>query len=257
MHNTEIQQSFDRTAEYYGCRLPPYVAELFSRIASLLDFDEETKILDLGCGQGEVSGGLSGYIGSAVGLDFSPKMLELAHKDNKITYVQHDINAAPYVAETEFDHFFIGRAIQWIHAKNLQMTIDTNLRKGGAVAILGTDWAKETQWLGAYREVRRRYGQGRRRPDAREPGRPLERYGRAKLASMGVEPVERLVRKYPLCLTVEDLLKNVLSYVFVENIDKLRNDLFGGLSDFLAPDNTLVATIENWALIYKRAEASG
>lgn len=80
-YNGELQAAiWDRVAEDYHKRtLPEYETNDFLKlITDVVVPDRSTTALDIGCGTGSYSLALAKRIGSAVGVDVSPKMIRLA-----------------------------------------------------------------------------------------------------------------------------------------------------------------------------------
>jgi ubiquinone/menaquinone biosynthesis C-methylase UbiE len=73
---------FDEAADFYRFRTP-YNKNIFPQIAKALDCTSSTIILDLACGDGPLSHGISLYVGRVVALDSSAAMLAKARKAPK------------------------------------------------------------------------------------------------------------------------------------------------------------------------------
>lgn len=74
------------------------------------------KILDLGCGSGELYKELSWDFEKYIGLDFAPGMLELHPKSDKITLIEGNFNdkkTFELLAQEDFEYIFSSSALQW------------------------------------------------------------------------------------------------------------------------------------------------
>lgn len=74
------------------------------------------KILDLGCGSGELYKELSWDYEKFTGLDFAPGMLELHPRSEKITLIEGDFNEKKtfeLLAQEDFEYIFSSSALQW------------------------------------------------------------------------------------------------------------------------------------------------
>ena len=75
---------FKGTAEYYAQYRRPYPRQLLADIVSYYGLDGKGRLLDVGCGTGELTLPLSKYFQKTVGVDPSPDMLaEAKHKAQK------------------------------------------------------------------------------------------------------------------------------------------------------------------------------
>ncbi len=81
---------FDEMAEFYRYRTP-YNKNIFPGIAKELGFDPSTIILDLACGDGPLSVGISSYVGRVIAVDSSSVMLTRARKAGNVEYRQNDL----------------------------------------------------------------------------------------------------------------------------------------------------------------------
>jgi SAM-dependent methyltransferase len=237
---------FDAPADYYKFRTP-YIPKLFEALSEKLAFNENTQILDLDCGSGQIAGGLSPFIGNAIGIDFSEQMLARAEKHANIRYIRNDINHDPVVLPDLMDHFFIGRAIHWIDASALRKTIDNCLRPGGSILIMGSGWSSETAWLAPFLTMRQKYA----------PNRNLDHRGQSKLKEVGFELIERVQIKARTTCSVDYLVKNSLSYNFsfdkiIANLEEFKQTIAALVAPHQGPDGLLNATIVSWAMIYRK-----
>ena len=104
---------FEEMAEFYRFRTP-YNKNFFPKIAKALGCTSSTIILDLACGDGPLSHGISSYVGRVVALDSSPAMLAKARKAPNVIYLQHDFAKEGVRCSPRANHVFIGRAIQYL-----------------------------------------------------------------------------------------------------------------------------------------------
>lgn len=140
---------FEQVSEYYDGR-PEYSVAFFKSLASALNLSPESSVLDLACGAGELSFGLSPYAGSVMGVDSSAAMLRLAEKKTapNVTFRQWDLNQASFEAGKRFDHVTIGRAIHYLDPTMLGGTLSKSLAEGGFVLICNAGFSKQhTPWL--------------------------------------------------------------------------------------------------------------
>jgi ubiquinone/menaquinone biosynthesis C-methylase UbiE len=96
-----------KAANYYNGIAPGY-NELYSEeqlnkwktAKKLIEFSKNDIVLDIGCGTGIIEKQLVGKIKLIVGIDLSSKMLELAYKHPKITYLCSKASHLPFLDNT-------------------------------------------------------------------------------------------------------------------------------------------------------------
>ena len=144
----ENSNFFDNNSSLYDHRLK-YHKLFFKEISKQLALKGDEYICDLCCGNGQIASGLIKYVGSALGIDSSSNMLNLATRHERISYLHHDINDEPISVdniEPTFDYLFIGHAVHWINKDSLDKIITRNLNKNGRIIILGNHWDPNTTW---------------------------------------------------------------------------------------------------------------
>lgn len=106
-----------------------------SRLVQELELKGSERILDLGCGDGELTAQLAGRVpgGTVLGIDASAGMIEAAqkHAAENLRFERRDINALDW--DHEFDVVFSNAALHWIkdHGPLLDGVFRA-LRRGGA-----------------------------------------------------------------------------------------------------------------------------
>lgn len=115
-----------------------FVIEFGEDLVETLDPRDGERILDLGCGTGQLTARIAEAGASVVGLDSSPEMVEAArstHPDS--TFVRADARDIPF--EDAFDAVFSNAVLHWIRAQDTALeSIAGALRPGGRlVAEMG------------------------------------------------------------------------------------------------------------------------
>ena len=242
-----FQKSFNEASESYRYRLP-YHRKFFEDLSTKLTLTLESKILDICCGNGQLSVGLADNIRKSVAIDNSGKMLSVATQHPSIVYLNHDINSPPLppsLTNEKFDHFLIGRAIHWIRTDSLEDAIAKNLNAGGSIVTCGAGWSSNTVWLGDFQRVRSSYSDGRKR-DYR---------GLSKLAQIGFGVIDTLDIRYQVNCDLNFLFNHAMSYSSSAKKIKTDFDIFKKiLADRMRPflrDGMLSGEASSWALIYR------
>ena len=111
-------------------------AEWGSRVIDGLGVKADSRILDLGCGDGRLTHALAlrAEKGRVTGIDASLGMLEKAreHSTPNLEFLHMDINDINF--ENEFDIIFSNAALHWVHGhKKLLDNCFRALRPGGAI----------------------------------------------------------------------------------------------------------------------------
>lgn len=110
----------------------------FWDLAALLRPVDHPALVDLGCGDGRLTGRLAAQLqaGTAVGIDNSPRMLEAtaAHAAGGVDFTPGDI--ATWSEQATFDIVFSNAALQWVpdHGAVLRRW-SAALRDGGQLAV--------------------------------------------------------------------------------------------------------------------------
>jgi malonyl-CoA O-methyltransferase len=159
-----VRQSFDRAAatyEEFSIVQSDIAQQLLQRIVEV-DAPPPRKILDLGCGTGQLTHRLARhYRGSHVtGVDLSPAMVRLAKSRRRLwsrtQFLCADMERLPF-AQASIDLVVSNLALQWCDAPTVFAEVARVLRPGGhfLFATFGPDTLKELRaaWAAADSEV--------------------------------------------------------------------------------------------------------
>lgn len=117
-------------AQLYDTKMG-FVSQLGKAVLDLLAPQEGEKVLDVGCGTGDLTAAIAASGAVPVGIDLSPEMIQKAReKYPSLTFVA--ANAETYRTEQPFDAVFSNAALHWM--KNPAAVIESiwlALRPGG------------------------------------------------------------------------------------------------------------------------------
>jgi 2-polyprenyl-3-methyl-5-hydroxy-6-metoxy-1,4-benzoquinol methylase len=127
-------------AAAYRYRLP-YPAGLFPRLASYLPAGCE-RVVDLGCGTGDLSRPLAQYVAEIDAVDFSPEMLEVAKgllggDSQRIRWHQAPVEEFAYVPP--YGLATAGESLHWFDLSVLVPRLAAVLCPGGMLAVVFAD----------------------------------------------------------------------------------------------------------------------
>jgi SAM-dependent methyltransferase len=158
-----VPDRFHNAAPHYLSGRPAYSPALIRRVAQRAGFDGTQRLLDLGCGPGQLSLAFASWVASAVAIDPEPAMLEVASQLGagiapNIEYRQgSSYDLAPEFGT--FDLAVIGRAFHWMDRVDTLARLDAILSERGAVALFSTTHLDDPlrPWAAQYRELIDRY----------------------------------------------------------------------------------------------------
>ena len=167
---------FRSAAAHYLQGRPAYAPALFADVATLCQLDGTGRLLDLGCGPGQLAIALRPYVGEAVGMDPEPEMLALATRlaaevGADISF-RHGSSQDVTPALGRFRLVTIGRAFHWMDRPDTARRLATMLEPDGALVLFSTTHidAPDNAWRAEYERVLESAAVGGRRAAWRQPG---------------------------------------------------------------------------------------
>ncbi|MBV8592613.1 MAG: class I SAM-dependent methyltransferase [Acetobacteraceae bacterium] len=157
---------FEGAAPHYLQGRPPYAPLLFRRVAELIGLGSRHRVLDLGCGPGQLASGFAYFAGSVLAMDPEPEMLAIGAARvegvlTNVTFLQgSSYDLGPEIGE-QFGPFHlaaIGRAFHWMDRADTLFRLNTLIAPDGAVALF-TDVhpdVPDNAWMKEFRAIRRR-----------------------------------------------------------------------------------------------------
>lgn len=169
-------------AELYDSKIG-FVSELGKGVLELLSPQEGEKILDLGCGTGDLTHAMAQAGAIPLGIDLSPEMIEKAQrKYPKVRFAVE--NGETFRSTTAFDAVFSNAALHWmVNPERVVETVWHALRPGGrfvaefggkdnvvrvlkgitdALAVYGIDATERNPWyfpsIGEYSAILEKQG---------------------------------------------------------------------------------------------------
>jgi ubiquinone/menaquinone biosynthesis C-methylase UbiE len=184
------RELFKGTAQYYAT-YRRYTPELFDFLVQTFGLNGSGKLLDLGCGTGQLTIPLAKHFKEVVGLDIEEDMIDEAKRQGEkagtknITWI---LEKAENIFDTSgpFRLTTIGAAFHWMDQKRILENVYNLTEKDGAVAIIydssGAGALRDTQkekWKEIQRDMIRKYlGEKRRAGNSfyNEPAQDFESF---------------------------------------------------------------------------------
>ena len=162
---------FAGTARYYARYRPGYPDAVFDRLRAAFDLNGTGRLLDPGCGTGELARPLHADFEEVIGVDISPEMIAEARRQSErqgITNVEWLKLSAEDVRENlgRFRLATLGNSFHWMRQDEVLDKLYVLLESGGGVAVLGNPggiWSDEDAWERTAHEVIIRWLGPRRR----------------------------------------------------------------------------------------------
>ena len=145
---------FKSTAKYYARYRVPYPDEVIARLVTKCGLNGRQRLLDLGCGTGQVFLPLAPYLTSVVAVDPDSEMLEYAAREttrrafSNVSFVHGKAEDMDTSCGT-FHLVTAGASFHWMNRHSVGTTVARDLLvPGGRFAILGSAslWNGEETW---------------------------------------------------------------------------------------------------------------
>ena len=157
------KRRFRTAAQHYLQGRQPYAPALFQRLMQLTGTGPKSRVMDLGCGPGQIAVALAPHVGEVTAIDPEPEMLRVAAENaaaahSKICFIQGSSDdLGPALGR--FRLVVIGRAFHWMDRARTLQRLDGLIEAGGAVALLGTREPElpDNAWVKAYDTLIERY----------------------------------------------------------------------------------------------------
>jgi SAM-dependent methyltransferase len=156
---------FRTAAGYYLAGRSPYPDLLIRRVAEFFRLGPDARVMDLGCGPGQLARGFAPLVGEVVAVDPEPEMLRISREctaeagfDN-VRFIEgssYDIDASFGI----FQAVAIGRAFHWMDRPATLRTLDGLIAPGGGIALFDDAHLEtpENAWRKDFMHVIEAYG---------------------------------------------------------------------------------------------------
>ncbi len=165
---------FETAADFYHFR-EPYPTRFFESVSARLQLTQSTRMLDVGCGPGNLAIGFAPLVGPATAIDVEPDMLRVARTaaaDARVSIVFQQTRVEDLTAAAgSFDFVTIGRALHWLSPAETLAVLERVVAPGGRIAICRSSPASApaNAWHEKFRQLRRTWSsdpdESRYRPD--------------------------------------------------------------------------------------------
>jgi SAM-dependent methyltransferase len=154
---------FRAAAQHYLLGRPHYADALIRRVAELCELRPRHRVLDLGCGPGQLAVAFAPFVGHVVALDPEPAMLCVAREHGSrvgrpVEFRQGSSgDVGPELGS--FRLVAIGRAFHWMQREDALRRLDQVIEPGGAIALFGDDFPQvpDNRWCAAFEQLIDRY----------------------------------------------------------------------------------------------------
>lgn len=265
---SDERKLFKSKAKYYAKYRAKYPQEFFDRIKEVFNLDGTGRLLDMGCGTGQIAIPFSNQFEEVVGIDSEQDMIDeavLEGKDAEVTNIKWLCEKAENIDKLgTFKLITIGKAFHWMQQEIVLEKAYEVLEKGGGIVIVGSQatvrddgWREyRDKWKEIRKEVVKKYLGERRlagetfftEPKARIPEQLLK-------SSFG--DFEKWVYEGTRELSLDEVINEGYSTSYLsrellgENISKFEEDLRTALLEY-SPEGKFLDNIILEAFIARK-----
>ncbi|WP_020666382.1 class I SAM-dependent methyltransferase [Amycolatopsis nigrescens] len=220
-------------AENYARYRRGYRADVIGHLAAEFGLGAGARVLDLGCGPGQLALPLAAVAGSVLGMDPSADMLALGLAAGRRTGTSNiswvlgadrDVpTLEPLLGRESVDLVTIGTAAHWMDTDVLFRNLVPLLRPGGGIAVIANSipvWNQRSRWALALRELAAKWFGVRDFPSCGTSEAERERY-RDELAAAGLSVSGEQLFDYTEQLDIEQVIG---SFYSAAPLDRLNSD---------------------------------
>ena len=210
------QQLFSSAADYYAQYRPGYPQSLVDALAARAGLDGTQRVLDVGCGTGQLTIPLARHAQAVVAIDPVAGMLARGQQAaqaagaGNVTWLEGDSRQIAALAGPGADVAVFAASFHWTDRPAVLAVLDEILAPGGVVVVVNDVLGdgEQPDWVYAIARIRARY-----LGDQPRPGTGLYSH-REVLASSAFCSVDTLTWSWSRRLTVEEVTGLQLSYSF-------------------------------------------
>jgi len=250
---------FRTAAAHYLAGRPTYAPRLIRRVVELCGLRTEDRLLDLGCGPGQLARAFAPFVDAVIGIDPEPEMLRAAEQDApaNVRFCEgSSYELGPNLGR--FQLVTMGRSFHWMDRVDTLQRLDEIIEPGGAVVVFGDNHPElpENAWRQEFRDLVERYAADdedrRRRNGQGWVPHITVLLGSAFCALEEVSVIER--REISAAVLIDRALSmsSTSRARIGDRADALVEEI-GNLSVRLAPKGRLVEVVASTALIAHRA----
>ncbi len=211
------QQLFESAVEYYARYRSGYPQQMVDALAARVGLDGTQRVLDIGCGTGQMTIPLARHARAVIAIDPVPDMLArgrqaaAAARIGDISWLEGDSSQIAAVAGAGADLAVFAASFHWTAREAVLTALDELLAARGAVIIANDvlDDSEQPDWADAIARIRARYLGAERRT-----GMSVIADHRHVLAQSAFSAVDTLTWSWSRRLTVAEVIGLQLSYSF-------------------------------------------
>jgi SAM-dependent methyltransferase len=127
---------FQTAAAHYLAGRPAYAPRLIERVVELCSLGAADRILDLGCGPGQLAIALAPFVGSVLGVDPEPEMLRIAYGSAPANVRWRAGSSYDLAADWGgFRAVVMGRSFHWMDRADTLRRLEDMIEPDGAVVL--------------------------------------------------------------------------------------------------------------------------
>jgi SAM-dependent methyltransferase len=156
---------FRTAAAHYLAGRPPYGPLLIQRVAAACGLGRTHRVLDLGCGPGQLAVAFAPSVSEVVAIDPEPEMLRAAAENAATTGVEiRLLEGSSYDLRPELGSFrlvTIGRAFHWMDRAETLVRLDAMVEPDGMIALFADRHpdVPDNRWRRDYEDLVNRYSE--------------------------------------------------------------------------------------------------